>query len=472
MANISPAYSQSGIATSQFQYPILLNDLNSNDRSYVKDLVYKFGAENYALIMMAMGRFVDEAATDNHQFYHYEKRQLHQSFAVLADVTAGAAGAAITVTVGAADYYENGARSPIRAGETMMLASSNILVQIVSVNTTVNNAHTAVIKPLDSTVIIASAGTANGKVSATDLFLFRGATNVGEGSTKLNGISPVWDKITNYVTEHRDDFTISDIASMEKQEIRVAANGQPYYRDIAVDEVNKRYMNDQFWKLMEGVTVTNTGLNANIGNGATNGTKGVIPYTSAGGSTVQYNAGLPTIGDWQSLARQLKYYGGASDYHLLMDMLSKQAMDTFLFTTFKQTFDLVNWEHVGGSKEAAVAFGFDTWRMNDITWHFFMNPQFTTAMVYKRPTPLGAAYDNYTLCIPQRQNIGRNGDSYPAFQTVYQKNPVTGDRMITFETGGFANQNKTTTMERTFTVESYYGSRVFGANGFGLFLGV
>lgn len=469
MAVTSPAYAQSGIATSQLSYAILLNDLNSNDRSYIKDLVYKYGNENYALIMMAMGQYMDTEYTDNHQYYHYEKRQLHQSFAVAADVAQGAAGASITVQVGTSDYYESGARSPIRAGETMMLASSGILVQIISVNTATPNAHTAVVAPLDKTRVIASAGVA--KVAAGDLFLFRGATNVGEGSTILSGISPVWDKIINYITEHRDDFTITDIASMEKQEIRVAANGQPYYRDIAVDEVNKRYMNDQFWKLMEGVLATNTGLNANIGNGATNGTQGVIPYVQAGGSTVQYNAGAPTISDWQALARQLKYYGGASDYHMLMDLGSKQAMDTFLFTTFKQTYDMVNWAHVGGSKEAAVMFGFDTFRMNDISWHLFVNPQFSTSMVYKRPTPLGSSYDNFSLLIPQRQNIGRNGDSYPAFQLVWQKQP-NGDRITTFETGGMAMQNKTTTLNRTFTQTGYYGARVFGANGFGIFTGV
>jgi hypothetical protein len=471
MAITSPSYAQSGVATSQFTAPILFNDLNSNDRSYIKDLVYKYGNENYALVMQALGQFMDTDYTDNHTFYHYEKRQLHQSFAVLADVTAGAAGAAITVTVGAGDYYESGNRSPIRAGETMMLASSNILVQIVSVNTASANAHTATIKPLDSTVVIASAGTAGAKVSANDLFLFRGATNVGEGSTRLNGLSPIWDKISNTVTEHRDDFNISDIASMEKQEIKVAPNGQPYMYDIAVDEVNRRWMNDQFWKLMEGVTVTNTGLNANVGAGATNGTKGVIPYVNAGGSTVQYTAGAPTISDWQALARQLKYYGGASEYHMLQDYLSKQAMDNFLFTTFKQTYDLVSWKSVGGSKEAAVAYGFDTFRMNDITWHLFFNPQFSATSVYKRPTPLGAAYDNYSLAIPQRQNIGRDGGSYPAFQIVYQKQK-SGDRIMTFETGGLAAQNKTTTMERNLTQIGYYGSRVFGANGFANFQGI
>lgn len=471
MATTSPAYSQSGIATNSFSYPILLNDLNSNDRSYVKDLVYKYGNENYALVMMALGKFMDTDYTDNHQFYHYEKRQLHQSFAVQSQVSSTGAGGSITVTVGSGDYYENGNRSPIRAGETVLLDSSGQLAEIVSVNTATPNAHTAVLRPLASGTTLASAGSAGAYIAAGELILFRGATNVGEGSTRLNGISPLWDKIINYVTEHRDDFAITDIAHMEKQEIKLI-NGQPYYRDIAVDEVNKRWMNDQFWKLMEGVQVTNTGITTNTGGGATNGTQGVIPYVQAGGSTVQYNAGAPTIADFQALARQLRYYGGASEYHGLMDLQSKQAMDTFLFTTFKQTYDLVSWESVGGTKEAAAAYGFDTFRMNDITWHFFVNPQFSTSMVYKRPvSSLGSNYQNFSLFIPQRQNLGKGGESYPAFQIVWQRQP-NGDRVMTFETGGFAMQNKTTTMERTFTQIGYYGSRVFGANGYAIFQGV
>jgi len=466
MATTSPAYSQGAIATSQFNSPILFNDLNSNDRSYFKDLVYKFGDEKlYSMVLMAMQQFVDTTSTDNHTFYHYEKRQSFPSFAVQSNVTGGAS---ITVTVGANDYYEAGNRSPIRAGETMLLASSNQLVQIVSVNTATPNAHTAVISSLDGSTI-ASAG--SGNVLAGDLLLFRGATNVGEGSTILNGISPLWDKITNTITEHRDDFTITDIAHMEKQEVRVAENGQPYYRDIAVDEVNKRWLAQQFWKIMEGVPVTASGLNANIGGGATNGTKGVIPFVKSAGSTVQYTAGAPTIGDWQSLVRQLKYYGGASTYHVLCDTLSKQALDNFFFTQFHNTYDMVDWKHLGGNKEAAVAYGFDAFRIGGITFGLYDNPQFTTSQVYKRPTTISAGYDNYALAIPQRQNIGRNGESLPSLQLVWQKQP-NGERVTTFETGGFAMQNKTTTMNRTFTQIGYYGVRVFGANGFAQFVGV
>ena len=469
MAITSPTYAVSGVSLSSFNSPELFNGLNSNDRSYFKDLVMKFGPENYSIISMALGNFADIDYTDNHTFYHYEKRQLHASFAVASQVASTGAGNAVTVTVGSNDYYLSGTQSPIRAGETMRLESSGVFVEIVSVSKSTANAHTAVIKPLDITQNIASAGSSN--ILAGDIFTFRGATNVGEGSTALDGKSPIWDKITNTITEHRDDFTITDIADMEKQEIMLV-NGKPYYRYIAIDDINRRYLNEQSWKIMEGVAVTNTGLNANIGNGNTNGTKGVIPFVQAGGSTVQWTAanGIQ-IGDFQALARQLSYYGSASEYHLLMDLNSKQAFDNFLFTTYKNTYDAASYESVGKSKEASAAYGFDTFRMNGITWHSYVNPQFTPDMVYKRPFTLGSSYNNFSLAIPQKQNLSKDNKTYPSFQIIWQRQP-NGNRVTVAETGLMAPNNKTTTANRTYTQIGYYGVRVFGANGYAIFQGV
>lgn len=468
MANTSPAYSVGSIATSQFSSPILFNDLNSNDRSFTKTLIRKYGTENYMLVQMALGNTVDYDKTDNHTFYHYEKRQLHSSFSVLADVTSATPGAAVTVKVGAADFYSSGTKQPARIGEKVLLDSSNI--QGVITNVVVNGTSdvSVTIKPVQSADTFASA--VGGKVAAGDLVLFRGATMVGEGSTKLTSQAPIWDKITNTITEHRDDFTITDIASMEKQEIMLI-DGKPYYYDVAVDDVNKRYMNDMFWQVMEGVAATNTGLTAGTGGGVTNGSVGVIPKVQTSGSTIQYSASALGISDWQALARQLNFFGSPGEYHLLLDFYSKQNIDNFLFTTYKNTYGAATYESVGKSKEAAAAYGFDTFRMNNITFHMFTNPQFNTESIYKRSTT-SSAYRNFGLAIPQRINQDpKMGESYPSFQIVFQKQP-DGSRFNTFESGGFANQNKTTTMERVFTMISYYGVRTYAPNQYGIFQGV
>jgi len=469
--NTTPSYAPSGFSVSSFNSPILFNPLNylSNDRSFHKDLIEKYGTEkNYNVLMHALGKFADTDYTDNHSFYHYEQREIHPSFAVASTVTGASQ---ITVTVGAADYTQSGALSSIRAGETLRLRSSGQQVQILSVNKTTASAHTATIKSLDGSVIASSGG--SGNVLANDIFDLRGAVNVGERSTQLDSKAVVWDRVTNTITEHRDDFSISDIADMEKQEIRLGPDGNYYIRSKYIDVLNKRFLNEQSWKIMEGTPVTATGTTAGSGGGVTNGTKGLIPFVQAGGSTIQYSlGGGMQVSDFQGLARALMFYGGATEYHGLMDLASKQAMDNFLFTTFKQTYNDVSWESFKGDKEAAVAYGFDSFRMNGISWHFKFEPMFSSEMISKRPSTLGDAYANFAIFIPQKQNIGRDGEMIPSFQIVYQKQRATGDRIIVAETGLLAPTNKTTTAERTYSMITYYGTRVFGANGFSIFQGV
>jgi len=117
MASTLPGFSQSGFATSQFAYPVLLNDLNSNDRSFLHKLVRKYGVENYGLWQLLMGKTATYERTENKQFYHYEKRQQHPSLSVATSVASTGAGNAVTFTVGSDSYYESGNKTPARVGE-------------------------------------------------------------------------------------------------------------------------------------------------------------------------------------------------------------------------------------------------------------------------------------------------------------------------------------------------------------------
>ena len=284
MPNTFPAYNQGAISSSATNRA-LLNDLNIFDRSFEKNLVRKYGAENYAIVQMALGNSVTEAKSDNRLFYHYEKRGLHQAVSVKAAVVAPVAGANVTVTIGSSSattfandpsYYSSSL--PLRPGEVVRIMTSGIEGQVVSVST---GAYplTAVIRPLVAAQAFVSAGSAN--LLASDFLMLRGAVNIGEGSTVLNGMSPILDKIENTTTEHRDDFTITDRASIEKNEVDFG-NGNFYYYYLAQDDMNRRYMNNAFFKIMEGVAVDNiTG---------TVGTTGVIPRVAAGGSTIQYTS--------------------------------------------------------------------------------------------------------------------------------------------------------------------------------------
>lgn len=470
MPNSFPAYSQGAISSSATNRA-LLNDLNIFDRSFEKNLVRKYGAENYAIVQMALGNSVTEAKSDNRLFYHYEKRGLHQAVSVKAAVVAPVAGADVTVTIGSSSastfandpsYYSSSL--PLRPGEVVRIMTSGIEGQVVSVST---GAYplTAVIRPLVSTQAFTSAGSANLLVS--DFLMLRGAVNIGEGSTVLNGMSPILDKIENTTTEHRDDFTITDRASIEKNEVDFG-NGNFYYYYLAQDDMNRRYMNNAFFKIMEGVAVNNiTG---------TVGTTGVIPRVAAGGSTIQYTSGQfggvsgTDMSNMQTITRSLNFYGGSGEYHFLQDIYQRQEVNNLLFGKYAN--GAISYGSVGGSQEAAASYGFSSFMIDGYTFHFFLNNMFSPEAVYHiNPGALTPEKRNYGLLIPQKINSdAKTGKQFPSFQIVFQE--VNGQRILTTETGMLAPQNKTTTANKTLSMLSYPGVRVFAANQYAIVEGV
>ena len=472
MPNSYPAYSQGAISSSSANRA-LLNDLNIFDRSFEKNLVRKYGAENYAIVQMALGNSVTEAKSDNRLFYHYEKRGLHQAVKVRAAVVAPAAGATISVTIGdsaaanaAADPYYYSAATPLRVGEVVRIMTSGIEGQVIA-KTSGAGVYPEVweIKPLVAAQALTSAGSAN--LLAADFLLLRGAVNIGEGSTALNGMSPILDKITNTTTEHRDDFTITDRADLEKNEVDFG-NGNFYYYYLAQDDMNRRYMNNAFFKIMEGVAVDNIA--------GTVGTTGVIPRVAAGGSTIQYTAGQfggvsgTDMSNMQSITRALNFYGGSGEYHFLQDIYQRQEVNNLLFGKYAN--GAISYGSVGGSQEAAAAYGFSSFMIDGYTFHFFLNNMFSPEAVYHISAgALTPEKRNYGLLIPQKINSdAKTGKQFPSFQIVFQE--VNGQRILTTETGMLAPSNKTTTANKTISMISYPGVRVFGANQYCIVEGI
>jgi len=457
--NTFPSYSQSGIALSAGNRQ-LLNDLNIFDRSFEKNLVRKYGAENYAMVQMALGNSVVEAKSDNRQFYHYEKRGLHQAVKVKTVVTAPAAGAAVTVTLDTESYYSSGTESPVRVGEVVRIMTSGLEGQITAINKGTAYAHTATITPLQAANAFVSAGSSN--LVAGEYLLLRGAVNVGEQSGKLDGISPLLDKIYNTTTEHRDDYTITDRADIEKNEVDFG-NGQYYYYYLAMDDMNRRYMNQMFFKVMEGTAVDN------LSNG-TVGTTGVLPRVAANGTTIQYTAGSAALSDVHTLTRALNFYGGAGEYHWLQDIYQRQEINDLLFGKYNN--GAILYGSVGGNQEAAVSYGFSSFTIDGYTFHFFLNNMFSPEAVYQiAPGSLTPEKRNYGCLIPQKINSdAKTGKQFPSFQIVFQE--VNGQRILTTETGMLAPQNKTTDAQKTITMLSFPGVRTFAANQYAIFKGV
>jgi len=459
--NSYPAYSQGAISSSATNRT-LLNDLNIFDRSFEKNLVRKYGAENYALVQMALGNSVTEAKTDNRQFYHYEKRGLHQAVAVRVAVTGASSGAAVNVTVGLAgatvstdpSYYSG--TTPLRVGEVVRVMTTGAEGQVTAINTAVGvYPQIVAITPLQSSVAF--------NLAAGEYLMLRGAVNIGEQSGKLNGMAPILDKIFNTTTEHRDDFTITDRADIEKNEVDFG-NGNFYYYYLAQDDMNRRYMNNLMFKVFEGTAITNTLI-----PGSTVGTTGVLPRVEANGTTIQYAAGSAGLSDIHALTRSLNFYGGTGEYHFLQDIFQRQEINDLLFGKYNN--GAISYGSVGGSQEAAVSYGFSSFMIDGYTFHFFLNNMFSPEAVYHIAPTATPEKRNYGCLIPQKINSdAKTGKQVPSFQIVFQE--VNGQRILTTETGMLAPSNKTTDAQKTISMLSFPGVRVFAANQYAIFKGV
>jgi len=461
MPNTFPGYSQGAISSSAANRT-LLNDLNIFDRSFEKNLVRKYGAENYAIVQMALGNSITEAKTDNRQFYHYEKRGLHQAVAVRTAVTGSTAGAAVDVTIGLAgstigadpSYYSG--QTPLRVGEVVRVMTTGLEGQVTAINTAVG-VYPQIVKitPLQSSVAF--------NLAAGEYLMLRGAVNVGENSSKLSGMSPVLDKIFNTTTEHRDDFTITDRADIEKNEVDFG-NGNFYYYYLAQDDMNRRYMNNLMFKVFEGTAIDNTLIPGN-----TVGTTGVLPRVAANGTTIQYTSGSAGLSDIHALTRSLNFYGGTGEYHFLQDIFQRQEINDLLFGKYNN--GAISYGSVGGSQEAAVSYGFSSFMIDGYTFHFFLNNMFSPEAVYHIAPSTTPEKRNYGCLIPQKINSdAKTGKQVPSFQIVFQE--VNGQRILTTETGMLAPSNKTTDAQKTISMLSFPGVRVFAANQYAIFKGV
>ena len=118
----------------------------------------------------------------NQNFFWYESRGKNQiAVTNLTQVTNPAAGATVTVNIPASQLYSSSTYSPLRVGETVYVASSNIEGEII----TVPSVDQCTIRPKQSADAFVSAGSTS--LLAGEILIFGGLTDVGESSCIVTG---------------------------------------------------------------------------------------------------------------------------------------------------------------------------------------------------------------------------------------------------------------------------------------------
>jgi hypothetical protein len=444
----------------------LFNDMNIIIPDLIPELYDRYGIEHYGMLMEYMNSYggafrsiLEQGTSSTKQFFHYEKGRAFGSGTVNANVTGATAGAAITITLGAGSYFNSGTESSFRTKEIGFVGSTGVKFQI-GVITRTTNAFTVVLTPTNSAQSLASLGQASTIVAGEDLLLV-GNQAAGEASTQMDGQNSFIYKITGSTTEIRDDYPITDIAKMNSTPINFGGGNYSYYK-LGQTELNKRFMYYVEEACIEGINTSN------LTNGSF-GTLGVISQVQANGPQVDYTIGAMAIGDLQAEARVWEFNGGPDEYHILQDTNQQDDVDTLLFGKYNN--GAIRYASVGGNENAAVSYGFKSFLIKNKTMHFWVYKNFSLETVYGISPTIGSARSNFGLGIAQGVTPdAKSGTLMPNVQFVYQE-VKPGIRYWTYESGGLADQNKTTTMNLVLTQECYVGVRVKAPQQFSTFVG-
>jgi hypothetical protein len=413
-----------------------VSDMSILKPQYYSQFIEKYGSQNYAQLLEALGM---KATVPAKKFGHFESRgKLHDNVKVLSFTGGASAGATATVTIDPASILNS--RSPIRVGEVVENAKNGKQYKVTSVTTYPN---IFVMSPFDSTELI------NATLLAADFLLFRGISEAGEASTKFDTLTGLIEEKTFYTTEIREDFTISDRAKIE--ELWFEVNGQPYYTYKGLDEAVRRFMNNKEFKLMFGKP-----------QGAT-GTTGLIPQVEAGGQVTTWGATFD-VDDFHNLARLADFNGGAQEYHFLMDSYLRSAVDDALFAKYQN--GAIQWASVGGSSEVAVKYGFDSIKIDGTTFHLKKYLPFNAEAVYGQSIGTAGYYARTGLLIPVKDGRdAQTGDKIPSLRLVYNE-VEPGKEIKVWETGALAKIPTSDKMELNVHHMSYCGIQLFAANQF------
>lgn len=435
---------------------------------YWKRYVEKYGAEAYDYFFQWLGTFGGMELVKNQNFFWYESRGKNQiAVTNLTQVSAPAAGATVTVDIPASQLYDSGTYSPLRVGETVYVASSNIAGIVVGVA----SVSQCTIRPKKTTEAFVSAGSAN--LLAGEVLIFGGLTDVGEASSERDPQTHLDVRYDNNVTAIREDYAATDFAEMSEVWYDsgvsgtalngVNQSGNSYFTYKALVKTDRRFLNSIESRLMRGDQVTNTGLP----NSPTTGTQGFIPKITADGESVNYTPGTLDIAKLHQITRIMDVNGCAKENIWLQDIYQRQDFSDGIFKEYPAGAWV--WGQNERSEDAMINYGvqsisIDGYMLRVKKYSPFnsevqvgLTPNVDFFRDYGAIAPLGSVPDaktytnlkNITIMYQQPQRGGTVGN---------------GIRVWPYGGGSFAATDGT--LKDKISMVTYRGVRVAGANQF------
>ena len=428
----------------------------------------KYGTELYDYFFQWLSTFDGMQQVKNQNFFWFESRGKNQlAVTNLTQVTTPAAGATVTVSIPASQLYSSGTYSPLRVGETVYVASSNIGGEILTVPTP----DTCTIRPKKSTEAFVSAGSTS--LLAGEILIFGGLTDVGEASTQYTSQTHLDVKYDNNITEIREEYQATDLAEMTDIYYNsgvtgdvingIGQAGTSYFTYKSMVKTDVRYINSTESRLMRGDNITNTGLISSTSVG----TQGFIPKITADGETVNYTPGTLDIAKLHEITRIMKVNGCAPQNTWLMDIYQRQDFSDGIFKEYPA--GAYVWGQGSNSKEASVAYGCQELWIDGVLFQVKEYKPFNTE-VTTGLTPTNDYFRYYGIIAPNGTSVdAKDYTQMKNISVMYQEPPkggTVGNGIRTWAYGGGSVNATDGTMRDSVSYISYKGLRVVCPNQF------
>lgn len=436
---------------------------------YYKEYVEKYGNEDFTWWLATYGGMEQ---TYNQNFFWFENRgKLMQGVATVGNVSA-AVGATIVLTLAPQDHFNGGTQAPLRSGETLRVASTNVEGVIGTITPTAG-AFTFQVIPKQVGQSLASAGSTS--FLAGDIMLFGGIMDAGEASGQNNPLIHLDQKYQNNITEMRDTYSATDLAEMTQVfytggvsgSAPVQQAGTSLFTYKSLVKTDTRYKNYVEFKLLRGDIQNNTAI-VNASGYSSKGTQGVIPKINTDGETVGYTAGTLDIPKLHEITRIMDVNGCAKQSMWLQDIFQRQDFSDGLFSTYPA--GAFVWGKNESSEDAQIAYGvqhinIDGYMMGVKKYRPF-NSEFTTGT-----TPNVDFFRNYGMIIPHgtAQDYKDATKVYKNLTIMFQQPPAggsIGNGIRVWEHGGGSRNPTDGTMTDNIEFICYRAPRVVAANQF------
>lgn len=451
-------------AISVAQETHLLNSLFGIEKPQISNVLYKKQGYDLTLVQMlaSLGMIEETAGVE---VSHFEEDFLRSPVITLNAVSAGAAGAAVTITLSPSAIYSGTNDFYVQLNDRLRFANGTV-GEVVDIDLTVPSAPVITVEPASATGVI-PALTANSQIGIID-------NRQNEVNTERKSAYRAPVKYTYPLQIISTTTSITGTAEAVKKWYDKYDGGEDakaFMRNI-INATYDHYMSISYAMWFEQPT-TNTSL---VPTGERGSMQGIIDWTATAGATVvPYTPGTFTTSTFKNIEQNLdKYFcnrtylftqglGLARDVNDAMNNTLASNSMAYFRPTDSSSFTSILAGSMAQSGGAGVEFNINSYKSNSRTFHFTSVPQFSDPSalnVLNSGVAVGTDYIGVGIPIDKEKVSGSSKPTTLLKMRFLPRNNSKGYIRLS-QTGANAPNQTTNTDDRKYHLLSDVGNELF-----------